>query len=205
MTVQRVMLLAGVLLVLGLTATVATFWVHETTGNQTHTLAMQQALQNVLPPRSPRFALGDHKGNPVTEADFRGKLMLVYFGYTQCVDICPYDMAAAAQALGMLGQRNVSVQPLFITIDPGNDTPAALARYVSLFHPRLLGLTGSLAQVKAAADAFGASFDKDPIPRFTGHGHSANLYLIGREGEFLRAFRTPTTGEVIAEVIRLYL
>jgi protein SCO1/2 len=205
MTIQRLLLLAGVLFVLGLTATVATFWIHETTGNQAHTLAMQQALHNVLPPRTPRFALNGHNGGKVTEQDFRGRLMLVYFGYTQCVDVCPYDMAAAGRALDILGPRSATVQPLFITIDPANDTPALLAKYVPLFHPRLIGLTGSMAQLKAAADSFGASFDKEPIPRFTGHGHSANLYLIGRKGEFLRAFRTPTTGEVIAEVIRLYL
>jgi len=205
MTVQRLFLLAGCLIVLGLTATVATFWVHETTGNQSHTLAIQQALQNVVTPRVPRFALKDHAENQVTESDFRGKFMLVYFGYTQCVDVCPYDMAAAAQALDILGPHEASVQPIFITIDPKNDTPSLLANYVTLFHPRLIGLTGPLAKLKAAAGSFGASFDKEPIPRFTGHGHSANLYLIGRDGEFLRAFRTPTTGAVIAEVIRLYL
>lgn len=184
---------------------VATFWIHETTGNQSHTLAIQQALQNVVTPRAPRFALNDHAENRVTESDFRGKFMLVYFGYTQCVDVCPYDMAAAALALDILGRQEDSIQPIFITIDPKTDTPALLANYVTLFHPRLIGLTGSLEQVRAAANSFGASFDKEPIPRFTGHGHSANLYLIGRNGEFLRAFRTPTTGAVIAEVIRLYL
>lgn len=205
MTFQRLLLLAGVLFILGLTATVATFWVHETTGNQAHTLAMQQALHNVVLPRQPRFALDDHNGKKVTERAFRGQLMLVYFGYTQCVDICPYDMAAAGRALDILGPQSAAVQPLFITIDPQNDTPALLAKYVSLFHSRLIGLTGSITEVRAAADAFGASFDKEPIPRFTGHGHSANLYLIGPEGEFLRAFRTPTTGDVIAEVIKLYL
>lgn len=205
MTVQRLLLLAGALFILGLTATVATFWVHETTGNQAHTLAMQQALHNVVLPREPRFALDDHNGKKVTEQAFRGQLMLVYFGYTQCVDVCPYDMAAAGGALDILGPQSAAVQPLFITIDPQNDTPALLAKYVPLFHPRLIGLTGSITDVRAAADAFGASFDKEPIPRFTGHGHSANLYLIGREGEFLRAFRTPTTSDVIAEVIKLYL
>ena len=127
------------------------------------------------------------------------------FGYTQCVDVCPYDMAAAALALNILGRQEDSIQPIFITIDPKTDTPALLANYVTLFHPRLIGLTGSLEQVRPAANSFGASFGKEPIPRFTGHGHSANLYLIGRNGEFLRAFRTPTTGAVIAEVIRLYL
>ena len=205
MTMQRLLLLAGGLFVLGLTGTVATLWVHETTGDQAHTLVMQQALQNVVTPRAPQFALIDHNEKPVSEQDFRGRLMLVYFGYTQCTDICPFDLAAVGHALDILDVRDDSVQPLFITIDPENDTPELLSRYVSLYHPSLRGLTGPLERVKAAADAFGASFEKELVPRFTGHGHSANLYLIGGDGRFLRAFRTPTTGEVIADVIRLYL
>jgi len=205
MTMQRLFLLAGGLLILGLTGLVATLWVHETTGDQTHTLAMQQALRNVVTPRAPQFALSDHDGQPVNHRDFRGRLMLVYFGYTQCTDICPFDLAAVGRALDILNVQDDSVQPLFITIDPENDTPTLLAGYVSLFHHSLRGLTGSLKQVKAAADSFGASFEKELVPRFTGHGHSANLYLIGRDGKFLRAFRTPTTGDVIADVIRLYL
>ena len=102
MTMQRLLLLAGGLFVLGLTGTVATLWVHETTGDQAHTLAMQQALQNVVTPREPQFALIDHNEKPVSEQDFRGRLMLVYFGYTQCTDICPFDLAAIGHALDIL-------------------------------------------------------------------------------------------------------
>tara|TARA_Y100000588_G_scaffold366392_1_gene432050 strand:- start:847 stop:1482 length:636 start_codon:yes stop_codon:yes gene_type:complete len=205
MTVKRLFLLATGILVLGLTGTVATLWVHETTGDQTHTLRIQQALLNFVTPRTPQFTLTDHDGNSVKNQDFHGRLMLVYFGYTQCADICPFDLAAIGQALDTLNLQEDTLQPLFITIDPENDTRALLAQYVSLYHPRLRGLTGSHKQVKAAANSFGASFEKNLTPRFTGHGHSANLYLIGRDGEFLRAFRTPTTGEVITDVIRLYL
>ncbi len=205
MITRKLMLFGGASLILGLTAMVAMLWVHETTGNPSHTLAMQRALQNVIPPRDTKFDLITHDGKPVTERAYRGRFMLVYFGFTSCVDICPHDMAAAALALDLLGPKEAEIQPLFITIDPGTDTQAVLARYVSLYHPRLVGLTGNLSQVTAAAKSYGASFDKEPIPRFTGHGHSANLYLIGRDGEFLRAFRTPTTGNVIAEIIKLYL
>ena len=118
MTMQRLLLLAGGLFVLGLTGTVATLWVHETTGDQAHTLAMQQALQNVVTPRTHQFALIDHNEKPVSEQDFRGRLMLVYFGYTQCTDICPFDLAAVGHALDILDVRDDSVQPHFITIDP---------------------------------------------------------------------------------------
>jgi len=205
MITRKLMFFGGASFVLALTALVATLWVHETTGNQAHTFALQQALQNVVPARNTQFSLVDHKGNAVTEQSYRGRFMLVYFGYTGCVDICPHDLAAATLALDSLGPLGDKIQPLFVTIDPKVDTQAVLARYVSLYHPRLIGLTGSLPKIRAAAKSYGASFDKEPIPRFTGHGHSANLYLIGPDGAFLRAFRTPTTGDVIAGIIKLYL
>lgn len=205
MNTRRLIFFGGASFVLALTALVATLWVHETTGNQTHTLALQQALQNVIPPRDTKFDLIDHNGNTVSEQTYRGHYMLVYFGYTECVDICPHDLAAATLALDNLGPLEAKIQPIFITIDPKVDTQAVLSRYVSLYHPRLVGLTGSLPKIREAAKSYGASFDKEPIPRFTGHGHSANLYLIGPDGSFLRAFRTPTTGEVIAGIIKLYL
>ncbi len=201
---HRLLFFGTAALVLGLTAIIATFWVHETTGNQAHTLVLQKALQNVIPPRDTKFNLIDHTGRPVTERTFRGRFMLVYFGYTRCVDICPHDLAAVAGALDLLRDREIEIQPLFITIDPEIDTQAVLSNYVSLYHPKIIGLTGPLARVTAAAKSYGASFEKEQIPSFTGHGHSANLYLIGRDGEFLRAFRTPTTGEVIASIIKLY-
>lgn len=205
MTAQKLFLFGSAALIMGLTALVATFWVHETTGNQTHTLAMQQTLQNVVPPRDIAFNLTDHAGREVSEQTFRGQYMLVYFGYTNCVDICPHDLSAVAGAMDILGNRAADIQPLFITIDPKNDTRAVLSDYVPLFHPRMKGLTGSMAQLKAAAKSYGASFEKEQIPRFTGHGHSSNLYLIGKDGAFLRAFRTPTTGKAIASIIELYL
>ncbi len=204
MTGQKLLFFSSAALILGLTVIVATLWVHETTGNQAHTLAMQQALQNVVPSREIEFNLTDHQGAKVSEGSYRGQFTLVYFGYTSCVDICPHDLAAVAAALDILGNHETDIQPLFITIDPKVDTQAVLSQYVPLFHPKLIGLTGSLAQVTAAAKSYGASFEKEQIPRFTGHGHSSNLYLIGPDGAFLRAFRTPTTGEVIASIIKLY-
>ena len=82
------------------------------------------------------FALVDHDGRPRTDADFRGKLLLVYFGFTYCPDVCPTDLQAIGLALDRLGAAGDSVQPLFITLDPERDTPQHLADYVPLFHPR---------------------------------------------------------------------
>jgi len=94
------------------------------------------------------FELTDHTGHLRTERDFRGQLMLVYFGFTWCPDICPADLQAIGLALDKLGNDAARLQPLFITVDPERDTAEHLAEYVKLFHPRLIGLTGSLDAIR---------------------------------------------------------
>jgi protein SCO1/2 len=96
------------------------------------------------------FLLIDHKGRPVTDRDFRGKFMRVFFGYTFCPDVCPIDLQIISKAVDALGEAGNRVQPIFITVDPKRDTVEVLARYVSHFHPRLLGLTGTPEQVAMA-------------------------------------------------------
>src|SRR5947209_439799 len=86
------------------------------------------------------FALTDHTGKPRTDVDFRGKLMLIYFGYTYCPDVCPADLTAISSAIDFLGRAGDAVQPIFITVDPERDTVEHLADYVTAFHPRLVGL-----------------------------------------------------------------
>jgi cytochrome oxidase Cu insertion factor (SCO1/SenC/PrrC family) len=90
------------------------------------------------------FTLIDHNGAKRTDADFRGKLMLVYFGFTSCPDICPTDLQAIGLAVDQLGKGAEQVQPIFVTVDPERDTPQLLADYVPMFHPRLIGLSGEL-------------------------------------------------------------
>src|SRR5918996_3071934 len=93
------------------------------------------------------FALVDHTGHTVTDADYRGKLMLVFFGFTHCPDVCPTTLQEIASALDVLGDEAGRVQPLFITVDPERDTPEVMAGYVDLFHPGIVGLTGTPEQV----------------------------------------------------------
>src|ERR687889_279470 len=100
------------------------------------------------------FALTDQEGRPRTDADFRGKLMLVYFGFTYCPDVCPTDLQEIGLALDKLGPAGEAVQPLFITLDPERDTQQHLADYVPLFHPGLLGLTGEASAIREAARAY---------------------------------------------------
>jgi cytochrome oxidase Cu insertion factor (SCO1/SenC/PrrC family) len=129
------------------------------------------------------FALIDHTGKPRTEANFRGKLMLVYFGFTYCPDVCPTDLQNIGLALDQLGEAAERVQPLFITLDPARDSAEHLKDYVPMFHPRLIGLTGDPAAIHAAAAAYRAYYAKVPLKGddYT-VDHSSFIYLIGAQG-----------------------
>ena len=135
------------------------------------------------------FALTDQHGRPVSDADFKGKYRIVYFGFANCPDICPTDLAQIGQALRMFEKehpkRGEKVQPIFITTDPERDTPAVLKPYVASFHPRLVGLTGTPQQVADAARAYAVFYSK--MPHEDGGGYSMNhsriIFLMGPDGE----------------------
>lgn len=152
------------------------------------------------------FALIDQHGKRRTDADFRGKLMLVYFGFTQCPDICPLDLQQIAQAVELLGPPGEAVQPIFITLDPERDTPAHLAAYVPAFHPRLVGLGGSVEAVAQAARGYRIRFNKVA----TGKGdytiaHATAIYLMDRDGKYITYFPPSTPASRMARLIRPYL
>jgi cytochrome oxidase Cu insertion factor (SCO1/SenC/PrrC family) len=153
------------------------------------------------------FSLIDQDGQPVTDETYRGKLLLIYFGYTYCPDICPTDLQSVAQTMDELGAASDQVQPIFITIDPARDTPQALARYVRLFHPRLVGLSGAEEQVAAAAKAYRVYARKaeqgDPDAYLM--DHSTYSYLMGRDGRLLTVFAHGTTPEAMARAVRMHL
>jgi cytochrome oxidase Cu insertion factor (SCO1/SenC/PrrC family) len=100
------------------------------------------------------FALVDHTGTARTDQDFRGKVLLVYFGFTFCPDVCPTDLQQIGLALDRLGPLAAEIQPLFITLDPKRDTTEHLAEYVPSFHKDIVGLSGSATAIRAAADAY---------------------------------------------------
>ncbi|QCI69277.1 SCO family protein [Phreatobacter stygius] len=153
------------------------------------------------------FALVDHQGRTRTDADFRGSLMVVYFGYSYCPDICPTDLLAIGQAIDQLGPAGEAVQPLFVTVDPARDTPDHLAEYVPLFHPRLIGLTGSAEAVSQAAEAYKVYFrraDGDDRDSYA-VDHSAFIYLIDRDGGYLGFVPPGTPPDRLAAAIRPHL
>jgi cytochrome oxidase Cu insertion factor (SCO1/SenC/PrrC family) len=150
------------------------------------------------------FALTDHNGTRRTDRDFRGKLMLVYFGFTFCPDICPTDLLQMALAMDKLGQAGEMVQPVFITVDPERDTPEHLKQYMALFHPSFVGLTGDASAIREAARAYRAYYKKIEWDDRSDYlvDHSAFIYLMGRDGEYLGFFPPGTSAEQIADIIR---
>src|SRR5580700_5801408 len=108
----------------------------------------------VGPPVAPSFTLVDHDGRPVTEADFRGRFLLVYFGFTHCRVVCPRALARLSDTLSVLGDVAGRIQPLYITVDPVRDTPAMMKTYLEPRYPRFTGLTGTHEQIDAAKCTF---------------------------------------------------
>ncbi|HEX9183580.1 MAG TPA: SCO family protein, partial [Burkholderiales bacterium] len=149
------------------------------------------------------FALRDPDGRRVTLADFRGKLVLLYFGYATCPDVCPTDLAQVGLAVRGLGAADAQVQPVFVTLDPLRDTPAVLREYATVFHPRFVSLTGTEDEVRRVATDYKVFFEKVPLP---GGGyaidHTAYTFLLDREGKFVILFPPGTEADRMGEMLR---
>lgn len=194
----RIIIYLGLALIV--TAVGAWTWNNQRDGSSLETIA------SVFDPSSVRpFELTDHNGKDVTDKDFRGQLLLVFFGYTYCPDICPTGLTAMGETMDILGADADKVTPVFISIDPERDTPELLKDYVENFHPRLIGLTGASEQVAAAAKAYMASYfkieDDDGDPETYHMGHTARMFLTGPRGEPLISFMRDTEPQAIAERI----
>ena len=146
------------------------------------------------------LALADHHGKARTLADFRGKAVVIFFGFTQCPDVCPTALSALAEAMRRLGPDGARVQVLFVTIDPERDTADLLSRYVPSFHPSFLGLRGDAEATARVAKEFKVLYQKVPgqTPDTYTMDHSAGLYLLDPQGR-LRVFESHGQGaEAIA-------
>lgn len=154
------------------------------------------------------FELVNQNGDIVTEKDFGGKYMLIYFGYTFCPDVCPTELQVMGTALDMMPKDIADeVSPIFISVDPQRDTIGALGAYVPHFHERMVGLTGTVAQTSAAAKAYRVYYAKaipEGEPKDTDSylmDHSSFVYLMGRDGAFIRHFNYGTAPEDMAKGI----
>jgi protein SCO1 len=151
------------------------------------------------------FTLLDQNGKTVTDKDFRGRLMLVFFGFTHCPDICPAELQVMSASVEALGDKAADVIPIFITLDPERDTPAVMADYVKNFGSRLVGLTGSPEAIAAAAKAFRVAYAKvqnDPKAGDYSVDHSEFAYLMGRDGQYVTHFPYGTPVEKVTETLR---
>jgi len=154
------------------------------------------------------FALVDQNGKQVTDQDFRGRDMLVFFGFTHCPDICPAELQVMAQALDQLGDKAKKVVPIFISVDPERDTPQAMKAYVESFGSNFVGLTGSPEAVAAAAKAYRVSYSKIENKASPGDysvDHSALAYLMGPDGKYLTHFAYGMTPKEMAEKLERFL
>ncbi len=153
------------------------------------------------------FSLTDHTGQAVTQDILKGKLSLVYFGYSFCPDICPTDLQLIAQALDQLSPEELAdTQALFVTIDPERDTVTQMADYVALFHPSIRGLTGTPDQIAGAARSYRAYYKKISAEEAGTvdylMDHSAFIYLMNRDGDFVRVFGHGVNPDEMVEWIR---
>lgn len=153
------------------------------------------------------FTLVNAEGKTVTNADFHGRFMLVYFGYTYCPDVCPTELQMIINAVDLLGTDAARVTPIFITVDPERDTQQVIGEYTKLFSDKLVGLTGTPEQVSAAAKAYRVYYAKASSSKSTSYlmDHSSFIYLMGPDGKLSALFSQGTTAKQLADGIRAKL
>jgi cytochrome oxidase Cu insertion factor (SCO1/SenC/PrrC family) len=148
------------------------------------------------------LALADPAGSVRELAQFRGKVVLLYFGYTQCPDVCPTDLARIGAMLRSLGAAADAIQPLFVTLDPERDTPAVLREYAAAFHPSFIALRGSEAETRRVATSYKVFYEKVPQPSGYFIDHTPLTFLLDRDGKYIAFFPPGTPADRMAVMVR---
>lgn len=149
------------------------------------------------------FRLTDQTGKPVSDQDFRGRFMLIYFGYSFCPDVCPTTLQVMSDAIGKLGDKARRITPVFITIDPERDTPRVLKDYMNAFGPNFVGLTGSAAAIKDVEKKYRVYAEKKPLKGGSyGMDHSSVLYLMGPDGRLVTYYDEAISPDNLAKELR---
>jgi protein SCO1/2 len=152
------------------------------------------------------FTLTDHTGRIFTDKDLLGHFTIMYFGYTSCADICPIALHTIGTALTDMGEKGKEIAPLFVNLDTNNNSASDLKLYVDYFHPRFVGLTGTVQQIRAAASAFRIRYrpfkDKDGTPLIV---HSGKIFFLGPEGKVLAYFPHEAPVEWLVQAMSQYI
>ncbi len=153
------------------------------------------------------FTLVDGNGERVSLSDFRGKPVLLYFGYTFCPDVCPTTMAELGQMMQALGKKADDVQVVMISVDPERDTPERLGEYVRYFHPNFIGLTGTEDEIAQAATPLGIYYARQEVEGASGYlmDHTATVLMVDQDGSVRMVWPYGTSGQAIAEDVRYFL
>ncbi len=199
---QKSILIASILLLSGLLAWLLFAW--QPLGEQ----ALQhESIALAESPQGGDFTLQSDQG-PVSLADFRGRVVMLYFGYTWCPDICPTNLSMFSRVLSELSADELAqVQPLFVSVDPRRDTPARLREYTTYFHEKLIGITGTPEAVARTAALYGVAYravNPDTEVNYA-VDHSADTYLIDRQGKLVQRMPHGTSAEVMLAAVRSIL
>lgn len=153
------------------------------------------------------FTLVDQDGKQVTEKDYTGRYRLIYFGFTYCPAICPTELSKITAALNKLGGKSKDILPMFITIDPERDTAEKIKNYIKLFHPSLVGLTGTTEQIKTVLKNYKiyAAKRQDPSMSEYTMDHSSFIYLIAPDDRLLHIFKMQDDADAMADVMGRWL
>lgn len=153
------------------------------------------------------FSLPDQQGRLVGPAQWRGKVVLMYFGYTFCPDVCPTDLSNIAAAIEALGADGPKIQPVFVTLDPLRDKPASIGRYAESFNPRFAALGGTEAEVRKVALSYKVFFEKVPQPGTDRYliDHTSFTYVLDTAGQYAGYFPPGTSGRRMSEQLRTLL
>lgn len=155
------------------------------------------------------FILTDYNGNRVDSRDFRGKLVLIYFGFSFCPDVCPASLVEMVGALDKVGNKQSEIVPLFITIDPRRDTPKKLKEYFSNFDSRIVALSGSQDEIKDVAQKFKVYYARsiDGQEKLDTYliNHSSFFYLLGRDGKLIKYYTPGTDGKMMGQDMLRYI
>lgn len=159
------------------------------------------------PQPAPEFTLTADTGEQVSLSSYRGQVVLMYFGYTFCPDICPASLAELADATELLGDRADEVQVVMVSVDPARDTPEALSEYMDYFDSSFVGLTGTEGEIRAVADAYGVFYEAEAGTAATGYlvDHLASVFVINKDGNWVEILSYGTTGEQIAADVKEWL